>query len=63
MTQALIEQNKNRTKETIEQTQEPKTLKENQQEMGPWDNHTQNTKIEHQKQQELDNRVVEDTKD
>ena len=62
-TQALIEQNKNRTKETIEQTLEPETLKDNQQETGPWDNHTQNTEIEHQKQQELDNKVVEDTED
>ena len=35
VTQALIEQNKNKTKETIEQTLEPEPLKDNQQETGP----------------------------
>ena len=63
MTQALIEQNKNQAKEIIERTPEIESLKENQQETDPWDNHTMNMKTKHQGQQEPDNRVVADTKD
>ena len=63
VTQALIEQNKNQAKETVERTPEIESLKENQQETDPWDNHTMNMETKHQGQRELDNRVVADTED
>ena len=63
VTQALIEQNKNETKETKEKTSEPELSKHNQHETDPGDNHTIHTGMGHQERRELDNRVVADTED
>ena len=47
VTQALIEQSKDKINETVEQIPDPKPLKENQRETNPRDNNTLNieTKI------------------
>ena len=48
VTQALIEQNKNETKETKEKTSEPELSKHNQHETDPGDNHTIHAGMGHQ---------------